>query len=281
MMKKLLAATLVSSSLLAGTAATAASMVTLNPQADNGLGANGVISAANGPFQTVGASADLLATLTIAGSSGVQAFTETGTIELTSFKDAANNVVAGSGVNSNYDIFASFTLSGFGQWVAPNFFSAAPGSISFNVNLYAVSATAQTIQLGTATLINTPTNFGFAILSGAAAPNTNGTATTTLGALLDFIPAPGTTGVNGFFQAPTPFIIDIGVGNAGGNPLNTTYSVDGAGVVTVVTGVPGTNSGTANITFVTGVPEPAALSLVGIALVGAAFASRRRAKAAA
>lgn len=116
---------------------------------------------------------------------------------------------------------------------------------------------------------------GFAIAFGSLAPLTTGSALTSLSANMAFTPAAGTQGT--FFIAPNPFNVVFAVGNAGGNSLNTGYSVDASGNVTVTTPIPGTtNSGTANVTFATAVPEPGALSLVGLALVGAAVVGRRR-----
>ena len=57
------------------------------------------------------------------------------------------------------------------------------------------------------------------------------------------------------------------------------YTVDGSGVVRIVTAANG--GATGNIRLVNKVPEPTALSLVGLALVGAAAASRKKSKKAA
>lgn len=273
---KLFTSALIAGAMLASSAVSAATLVTLNPQADNGLGANGVISAGNAAFQAVGFQSNLSSVLTINGNSGVQSYSETGTITITSFQDALNNTVL-SGVSSNYQIIGNFTLTGQGAWTGSQF-TAIAGSNSLTLNLQAISATAQTINLGTASLTNAP-SLAFAIAFGSVAAGQSGTALTSLTAGLNFTPAPGTEGVNGFFQAPTPFQINLAVGNAGGNPVNTGYSVDAGGVVTFITPIPGANQGTANVTFVA-VPEPGALALVGIALAGLGLAKRRKAVAA-
>lgn len=271
--RNLLTAAATTGALLASGGASAL-VVTLNPQADNGLGANGVLSATDAAFNTVGFSSNLSSTLTIAGNSGVQSYSETGLIDITQFQSAPN-VAAASGVFSNYRIKGAFTLTGMGSWNF-NTFNAIAGSNSLSLNLYAESG-ANTIQLGTATLNNASPQIAFAIAFGSTAPGSSGSAITSLTAGLNFTPAPGTTGANGFFQAPSPFSINLAVGNAGGNTINTGYAVDAGGVVTFTTPLPNQTSGTANVSFVTPVPEPGALALVGIALAGLGLMSRRKA----
>ncbi|MBI5256437.1 MAG: hypothetical protein HY855_08060 [Burkholderiales bacterium] len=278
-LKRLLSAALVTSSLLAAGAATAATLVTLNPSATNGLGAAGVVSGADGPFQAVGFQSNLYSTLTIGGNTGVQGFLETGYIKITSFMNSSNGVVA-SGVNSNYGIIGNFTLSGVGAW-AGNFFNMSPVGVSMVVNLLGDpgnDGVGPMVNLGTATLASSPSPVAFAIAFGSTALGATGDALTSLSANLQLTPAPGTTGVGGFFEAPIPFNIQLAVGNAGGNSANTSYTVDATtGVVTVITPKgPGVNPGTANATFV---PEPGALSLAALALIGVGVATRRKARA--
>jgi len=275
-LKRLLSAALVTGSLLAAGAATAATLVTLNPSATNG-GA-GALSA-DGPFQAVGFQSNLYSTLTIGGNTGVQGFLETGYIKITSFMDSANGVVA-SGVNSNYGIIGNFSLSGVGVW-AGNFFQMSPVGVSMVVTLLGDpgnDGVGPMVNLGTATLVSSPSPVAFAVAFGSTALGATGDALTSLSANLQLSPAPGTTGVGGFFEAPIPFNIQLAVGNAGGNSANTSYTVDATtGVVTVITPKgPGVNPGTANATFV---PEPGALSLAALALIGVGVATRRKARA--
>lgn len=277
---KILSAALVAGTMFGASIASAAVLVTLNPQADNGLGANGVIGT-NAAFQAVGFQSNLSSSLVINGNTGLTSYSETGTITITSFQDALNNtVVSGVGIPGGYQLVGNFTLTGFGSW-SGNQFNALPGSNNLTLNLQAISQTSQTINLGTATLNPASPAIAFAIAFGAGgvSAGASGSALTSLTAGLNFTPAAGTEGANGFFQAPNPFYfyINLSVGNAGGNPSNTAYSVSPSGVVTFVTPTPGANQGTANVTFVAPVPEPGALALVGVALAGLGLFTRRKA----
>ena len=273
--KTLVRTAIAAGSLLCATVASAAVVATFNPQAQNGLGALGVIDAATPAFNAVGFSSDLSSSLMINANTGTTTYMETGSINITDFKTLANTNAL-SNVNSNYKIFGNFTLSGSGSWAGGVFTASAPGTV-FSMNLQALSATSQTINLGIATL---DTNFpvvAFSIAFGSVAPGSFGSALTSLSAGLKFTPTLGTTGAGGFFQAPSPFDLVLAVGNAGGNLLNTGYSVDGSGKVTFVTPLPGTNAGTANVTFANRVPEPGSLALVGLAMLGVAAVRRKAA----
>ena len=280
--RKFALAAVAAGAMLVSGAASAALSATLNPMAQNGLGAAGVLSATTAAFQAVGFASDLSSTLTIATNTGVSSYMETGSIEISDFKTGVGNANALSNVGTNvgnlYRIFGNFTLTGLGGWTGSQF-TAAPGTNTFTLNLFGKANAGAAFSLGTATLNNASPSLAFAIAFGSVAPGSFGTALTSLTAGLHFVPASGTEGAGGFFQAPSPFDIDLAVGNAGGNQLNTGYSVSAGGVVTYVTPIPGTNQGTANVTFSNHVPEPGALALVGLALVGAAVAGRRKAAA--
>lgn len=277
--KKLLSAALVSSTLLVSGLASAATTVTFAPSATNG-GA-GTLNAAQANFQAVGFQSNLFSTLVVNSNSGSNVgFNETGVIDITSFVDASSVAVASGVGGSSYHIFGNFTISGTGNWAGTTY-TANQAGLSFVVNLVGDPGVVggPTFNLGTATLAPGPA-LAFAIATGSLAPGASGSAFTSLTALLDFTPAAGTTGVGGFFEAPSPFTLALSVGNAGGNFLNTGYSVDAGGVVTFQNPITGTNPGTANVTFENRtVPEPGALSLAGLALVGVAFARRRKAAA--
>jgi len=268
-----------------------ADTVTLNPSAPNTGAVNGsALSGTNGAFNTDKATTNFGSILTINSAPVVGAsasFTETGFFLVDAFSGAPS-----SGVGINYNVYALFTITGTGTWLAPTFYSGnlaglnisvsiygSPGSASVNpftpgVGQFGITPDASDFLLGTATL-NTPVT-AFATLG----PGTG--ATTTFNATLDFTPAAGTTGINGFWTAPTPFDVALstsatGIPPTGGN--GTTYAVSG-GKTTITTNVTPlkAGSGSGNILFsVNNVPEPGALALVGIALAGLGIASRRKA----
>lgn len=273
-LKKLLPAAFAAATLFAAASAGAATLVTLNPSAGNG--GLGAVDGTTPAFQATGFTGVLDSTLVIGGNSGFAAYSETGTVLLSTFNDMnlpGLGIVGGTNLGTNYDIFATFSLTGVGGWSGTQF-TAGPGA-NLTFNLYAdVNGGGdldQDILLGTGALDPTYPQVAFAIAFGSLAVGQAGAALTSLTATVQFEPTVGTEGVGGFFEAPSPFQIDIALGNVGGNTLNTAYSVGAGGVVTVVT-----NDGSANATFIASVPEPSALALVGLALAGAGVASRRR-----
>lgn len=275
--KKLLSAALVASTLLVSGVASAATLVTFNPTALNG-GA-GQLSTNDPNFQAVGFQSNLSSSLVINSNGGSNVgFLETGTIDITSFVDASNTATALLNAGSDYHIFGNFTISGTGNWTGTTY-TANQAGLSLVVNLIGDPGAiggGDTFSLGTATLAPGPA-LAFAIAFGSVANGASGAAVTSLTADLNFTPAAGTTGIGGFFEAPDPLNLRLSVGNAGGNIQNTAYSVSAGGVVTFTTPIPGTNAGTANVTFVNQtVPEPGALSLAGLALLGVAFARKRK-----
>ncbi len=281
--KKLLAHAVAVGVLVAAAAAShAATLVTFNPQSNNG--GLGVIDAATTSFQSTGATAQLVSNLQINGTSGISTFSETGTITINDFDGVLQSV---SNVNTNYSIFGNFSISGFGQWSGNTFFASSTGLV-FTGSLFAdpTGGGYNPFLLGTFSI--DPNEFSLAFATavgpvvGALAPGVSGSGITTLFATLDYSPNVGTTGVGGFFEAPFPLSLQIAIGNAGGNTLNTSYTVnsDGSLVSFITPGTqPDAGPGSADLTFITTpVPEPGVLSLVGIAMLGLAISRKRLVK---
>jgi hypothetical protein len=268
--KTFFSAAVVAGSMLCGVAH-AATLITIN-SAGNGVDT----SATAKVFNAIGASGIVNSQFLIAAATGTGVgFTETGTFQLENFTVAAGPGnpfgTVSSNVNVGYSVFADINFIGTGTWNA-NEFSADTGL--FSLGLRAVNLTNNsTINLGTATL-SPGADSAATVTLVTAAPS--GRAITSISGTFDFTPAPGTTGPGNFFVAPVPFNIGFSVGNFGGNSQNTTYTVNGDGSISVFTPGPGLNPATGNLTFVSAVPEPGALALVGIALAGLGFASRRK-----
>ena len=257
-------------SLLAVGAANAATLVTFN-SAGNAIDT----SATKTVFQATGASGFIFSTFSIASSSGSGvSFSETGTFSVGAFGVAPTAGNPSGAVTSNvtvgYDVFADIVFNGVGAWTG-NDFSATAGLFQLNLRAVNKAAPGVDIALGTASLSPGPDTIATVKLLGS------NNAQTTLSGTFAFTPAAGTTGVGNFFQAPIPFNIGFSVGNFGGNAANTTYSVGAGGAIQVFTPGPGLPAATGNLTFVGVVPEPGMISLVGLALVGAAVAGRRKA----
>lgn len=267
-LKKLLPLAVAAGALFASASASAVAVVTLNPQANNG--GLGVVDATEAAFDATGFLGSLGSTLQISGNSGVQSFIETGRVAVSDFQ--LNDANLNSNVADTYRLFADFTLTGFGAWTGSTYNAAAAGatlSLTFGADTNLDNVV--DIVLGTGSLNASQPALAFALLAGSTAVGSSGNAFTTFAATIDFTPAAGTEGAGGFFQAPSPFSIDIVTGNVGGNFNDTSYIVNADGSVSITT-----VGGSGNFDFVNNVPEPSALALVGLALAGAGLASRRR-----
>jgi len=291
---------LVSAAIVAGAltfaGAASAGVITLSPTNPNTgctnltAGACGAVGTAVN-FDADNAITRYIGVIDIAAAAGATTYSESGSLRVASF--GLNGVeVGGAGVNrgggGNYDIYAIYTIAGAGTWSVPGVFFNATSFTTFSVSLYAspssggapgiatptsgsdatggVTHGAGAFLLGTSTIINQPSNFAFAAL------NPGGTATSALSVLVDFTAAAGTTGANGFFFAPDPFLTTIGA-QQGGQSNNTTWAANGAGIrITTAASNPGGGS----LAF--GVAEPDMLTLLGASLVGLAAVGRRRMK---
>lgn len=297
--KRLLSAVLTTSSLFLTGVASAAGVLTFNPLAPNtgcvNLAAGACGAVGTTPlFNTDNAIIQYSGKLDIAAKAGATTFAEAGNFKFESLK--LGGITQASGVNrgggGNYDFYAKFTTTGNGTWLSANNFVTTSIN-TLKVTLYASpsSGTSQVLGnvtsgtdatggitsfgsrdfiLGVSNIIIDPSNFGNASISNAP----GGTATSSLLALLDFAAAFGTTGLNGYFNAPVPFNITIG-SQAGGNANNTTWANFGAGVEisTLIS-----NPGGGSLAFTAGVlPEPDALALAGVALLALGATRRRKA----
>lgn len=276
-LNKILSAAAIACGLFGSLTAQAATILTLDPSNTNAP-AGPVISAADGQFQTDNIHGQLTSRLQVSATSGLAAWNETGTILIDDFQ--LGGVTQSSGVyrggGGNYDLYATFIGSGFGAWVSPTTYISSSVT-SLDIYLWASPSTGTAPTIGTPTSSNTlgsgvtagSQDFLLAtstiILDGSEFASANTSGVTFLAANLTFAPEPGTEG--GFFVSPNPFRITLG-SSSSTNTNETTYA---NGVWTTGSSL----KGTSNLTPLA-VPEPSALSLVGVSLLGAGLAARRR-----
>ncbi len=267
----------------------AAILVSISPTATNPGAAppgqlnTGIFGTSN--FTTSGAIGGLASQLSINGFGlAAQAYTETGVINFTNFNGGTTGGLTGLlDPSFTYGMYANFALSGIGNWSA-NVFNATTAILTLG-EVYGIHTGGTITGPGNVLLGTLALNYAQP-LTATATLGLGGTALTSLTASFTFSPAAGTTGVNGFFQSNNVFNMDISGANIGGNYLNTSYSPNPAIVGSpVVISVPGTQPnlgpypGSVNVTFENRVPEPGALSLVAMALIGLGIVSRRKAAA--
>ena len=262
-MKEILLVSLTATAIFSSEAVQAQTLVTLNPQATNG--GVGAIDLTEAHFDTDGFLASLGSTTLISGTTGVQTFTQTGLLRVTDFTLAGSNL--NTNANDTYDIFIDYSLSGSGTWTSSSKFDLSSAGALFSLSMGADTNmdTVVDINLATGSLDSTYPLIAYAMYF---APSF---ALTSLTATIDLTPMAGTTGVDGFFEAPSPFSIDIFAGNVGGSFNDTTYVINGNGSISMTT-----VGGSGNFDFVQQVPEPGTSALLGIALLGMCVSRRRK-----
>ena len=108
---------------------------TLNPRAPNTGAVGGNALSADPAFTTDKATTNFGSLLTVnslAGPLVTSGFTETGFLDFNEFSITPNST---SGLNINYNIYATFTITGGGQWIGKSFI-ADPSTVAVSATVY-------------------------------------------------------------------------------------------------------------------------------------------------